>query len=186
MANLTYVTGTTAAAGYVRVGHNTSAYNNDAVWSFNLDKAAAALDFVCSWNNTAAGTGWSGSYSYVFVISSSGTAGRTAATGTHIAKATVTLSGTSGTARVSFNGLTLAANTTYYLRANFNGAIYKTMKAFAMAGNTVTVQKSIDTGAVMININGAWKKGTPYVKVNGVWKKGAAYVKTGGVWRIGV
>lgn len=186
MADLTFVTGTSASSGYVRVGHNSSSYNNDAVWSFKLDKVAAALDFTLKWNNTAAGTGWSGSYNYVFAISASGTSGRTAATEPHIAKVTVMLSGSSGTAKVSFVGLTLAANTTYYLRANFNGSTYSTMKAFAIAGNTVTVQKTIDTGAVMININGAWKKGTPYVKVNGVWKKGAAYVKTGGVWRIGV
>lgn len=134
-ATLTYVTGVNAATNYVRVGHNSSAVNNDAVWSFSLAASTGVakwtgVKFTLKWNNTSAGTGWSGSYSYVFAVSSSGSAGRTAQSGTVLGRTTVTLSGASGTATVTITGLSLTPGTTYYLRANQNGSTHSTMKAF--------------------------------------------------------
>lgn len=141
MATLSYVTGVNAATNYTRVGHNSSVYNNDAVWSFSISQDGAdkltGLTFSLEWNNSSAGTGWSGSYSYTFAISSSSAAERTAYSGTHLAKKAVTLSGGSGTATVSFTGLSLTPGTTYYLRANYSGTKYSTMKSFKKASNTV-------------------------------------------------
>lgn len=143
MATLTYVTGTSAASGYVRVGHNSSATNPDAVWSFSLTQTGAskitAVKFVLKWNNTSAGTGWSGNYNYVFAVSSSGSSGTTAYNGSVLGRTTVALSGSSGTATVTVSGLSLTPGTKYYLRANFAGTTKSTMKAFQTASNTATV-----------------------------------------------
>lgn len=159
MANLTYVTGVAEATSYTRVGHNTSAYNNDAVWSFSLSQTGAskitAVTFTLKWDNTSAGTGWSSSYSYTFAVSTSKTAGRTAYSGTHLGKAAVTLSGASGTATVKITGLSLTPGTTYYLRANFSGTTYKTMKAFKQSGNTCVVSDYTKlTYTISYNANG--------------------------------
>lgn len=145
MATLTYVTGRSAASGYVRVGHNSSATNPDAVWSFSLTQTGAskitAVKFVLKWNNNSAGTGWSGKYNYVFAVSSSGSSGTTAYNGSVLGRTTVSLSGASGTATVTVSGLSLTPGTTYYLRANFAGSTKSTMKAFQTANNTATVSK---------------------------------------------
>lgn len=54
-------------------------------------------------------------------------------------------------------------------------------------GNTYySVIKKIFTstgGKVRLNVNGVWKKGTPYINVNGTWKKGRAYLNVGGTWK---
>ena len=143
MATLTYVTGTSAATGYTRVGHNSSATNPDSVWSFSLTQAGASriteVTFTLKWDNSSAGTGWSGSYSYTFAVSTSGASGTTAYSGSHLGKKAVTLSGSSGTATVKITGLSLVPGTTYYLRANFSGSTKSTMKAFKRADNTVSV-----------------------------------------------
>lgn len=184
MAELVFENGVNAAANYVRVGHNTSAENDDAVWSFTLDRGAKEVEFVLKWNNTDAGTGWSGSYQYVFAISENGASGQTAETGTHIAKQLVTLSGAADTTKITFDGLNLEAGKKYYLRANMNGRTTSTMKAFYKNGNTVTIVLAI--GGITIKVNGEWKHGTPYVKIGGVWKQGTAYVKSGGSWKVGL
>lgn len=159
MATLTYVTGTSAASGYVRVGHNSSVTNPDAVWSFSLTQTGAskitAVKFVLKWNNTSAGTGWSGNYNYVFAVSSSGSSGTTAYNGTVLGRTTVALSGSSGTATVTVSGLSLTPGTTYYLRANFAGTTKSTMKSFQTASNTATVSTySRITYTISYNING--------------------------------
>ena len=137
--NLTYVTGTKQGTYWVRVGHNSSTHNNDAVWSFTpptdngLEKYTS-VTFRLTWNCTSStggpGSGWTGSYSYVFAVSTSSASGRTAATGTHLGKTTVTLSGYTGATDVTVSSLSLTPGTTYYLRANMNGTTYSTMKAF--------------------------------------------------------
>lgn len=143
MATLTYVTGKSAASGYVRVGHNSGATNPDAVWSFSLTQTGAskitAVKFVLKWDNKSAGTGWSGEYDYVFAVSSSGSSGTTAYNGSVLGRTTVSLSGASGTATVTVSGLSLKPGTTYYLRANFAGTTKSTMKAFQTDSNTATV-----------------------------------------------
>lgn len=142
MASLAYVTGVDAASGYVRVGHNSSALNNDAVWSFTPTENTSKVTVTLKWDNEAAGTGWSSAYTYVFALSTSGSSGRTAASGTHLKKITKSLSGSDGTVTLTFDGLSLSAGTTYYLRANLNGTTYSTMKAFKKSGNTVTTTAS--------------------------------------------
>ena len=137
MANLTFVTGVESGSDFVRVGHNSSAVNNDAVWSFTPTAAASDAVFVFKWNNSDAGTGWKGSFDYVFGISENGENGRLAESCS--SKEIVTLSGDSGTAIVKFIGLSLKANTTYYIRANLNEDTKSTMKAFYQDGNTVTL-----------------------------------------------
>lgn len=159
MATLTYVTGRDAATGYVRVGHNSSGTNNDAVWSFSLSQTGASkitsVTFTLKWNNTSAGTGWSGSYSYTFAVSTSGSSGTTAYSGTHLGKKAVTLSGASGTATVTISGLSLTPGTKYYLRANFSGTTKSTMKAFQKASNTAVVANYTKlTYTVSYNANG--------------------------------
>lgn len=141
MASLTFTTGVTAGTSdFVRVGHNSSGTNNDAVWEFTPTAATSVATFVLKWNNSEAGTGWAGSYQYVFGISVQGGEGRLAHD--RDTKALVTLSGSSGTATVKFTGLSLSANTKYYLRANFNGTTNQTMKAFYKTGNTCTLSAS--------------------------------------------
>lgn len=142
MADLKYVTGVTEKSEYVRVGHNSSILNNDAVWSFATPYQTKEASFTLSWDNNGAGTGWRSEDTYVFAVSTSGAAGRTAQSGTHLGKATVVLSGVTGTATVKVSGLSLAANTTYYLRANQNGTTYESMKAFMQDGNTVELTPS--------------------------------------------
>lgn len=161
-ATLTYVTGVNAATNYVRVGHNSSAVNNDAVWSFSLAASTGVakwtgVKFTLKWNNTSAGTGWSGSYTYVFAVSSSGSAGRTAQSGSVLGRTTVSLSGSSGTATVTITGLSLTPGTTYYLRANQNGSTYSTMKAFQKASNTCeSTANTWTTGTIYYNAGTAW------------------------------
>ncbi len=138
MASLSYVTGIDAASEYVRVGHNSSAYNNDAVWSFTPTENISKVTITLKWDNEAANTGWSGAYTYVFALSTSNASGRTAASGSHLKKVTKSLSGADGSVTLSFEGLSLTKGTTYYLRANQNGTTYSSMKAFKKSGNTVT------------------------------------------------
>ena len=139
MANITYVTGrATSTAGYVRVGHQSGSQNNDAVWSFSVPVDFKSIKFELTWNNTAAGTGWEGNFTYVFAISSDSSLAQTAYSGTHLAKKTLVLGGKTGTAEVVFTGLNLKANTTYYLRANVNGTTLSTLKAFKQSGNIRT------------------------------------------------
>jgi len=186
-ATLTYVTGVNAATNYVRVGHNSSAVNNDAVWSFSLSEAGTnkftSVSFSLTWNNTSAGTGWSGNYTYVFAVSSSGTAGRTAQSGTVLARTTKALSGASGTATFTISGLSLTPGTTYYLRGNFNGTTHSTMKAFAKANNKIT-----GTTRSLITYTISYKKGsngsgteTTATKTYGtaLTLKGATFTRTG-------
>lgn len=142
MANLSYITGVDASSSYVRVGHNSSAYNNDAVWSFTPTEDTSKITVVLYWDNEAAGTGWSGTHTYVFALSTSKASGRTAASGTHLKKVTKSLNGAEGSVVLTFDGLSLSAGTTYYLRANLNGTTYSTMKAFKKSGNTVTTTAS--------------------------------------------
>lgn len=126
--------GTGASTGYVRVGHNTNIQNEDAVWSFTLSSPVTSLTFDLTWNNTAAGTGWQGKYTYAFALSTNGAAGKQLAKGsTNIAQELIELSGKTGSVSVTFNKSINAG--VYYLRANFNGTKYQTMKAFS---NTVT------------------------------------------------
>lgn len=150
--NLTYVAGTKEATYWVRVGHNTSVRNNDAVWSFTPPTANGlekytSVTFRLTWNCTAntggADSGWQGSYSYVFAVSTSNAAGRTAATGTHLGKTTLTLSGYTGVTDVTVSGLSLTPGTTYYLRANMNGTTYSTMKAFYLDNAKAVADASI-------------------------------------------
>ena len=127
---LTYKSGTGAGNGYTRVGHNSSIQNPDSVWSFTLTSSVASLSFDLSWNNTKAGTGWSGNYTYAFAISNDGASGKQLAKGsTNVAKVTKALSGSSGTTSIDFT-VALAPGT-YYLRANLNGTTLSTMKAFS-------------------------------------------------------
>lgn len=159
MATLTYVTGTSAASGYVRVGHNSSATNPDAVWSFVPTQTGASkitgVKFVLTWDNSTAGTGWSGTYNYVFAVSSSGASGTTAYNGSVLGRTTVSLSGGSGTATVTITGLSLTPGTTYYLRANFAGTTKSTMKAFKTTGGTATVANYTSlTYTISYNANG--------------------------------
>lgn len=150
MANLTYVTGRVQSTNYVRVGHNSSAYNNDAVWSFTTEGTTSDAVFTLTWDNVTGGTGWSGAFDYVFAISTDSTLAQNAYSGTHIAKTVVNLANNKGTATVTFSGLSLAAGT-YYLRANQNGTTLSTMKCFALNGNTVVLTQS----SVNVNFNGA-------------------------------
>ena len=148
--NDSYQSGTKQSTNWLRVGHQTSAYNNDAVWKFtppaddSLSKYSG-VTFNLSWNNTSStggpGTGWTGKYNYVFVVSTSGSSGRTAATGTHLAKITKDLEQNTGQVTLSFTGLSLTPGTTYYLRANQNGTTYKTLKCFNIADSTATASK---------------------------------------------
>lgn len=162
MASLTYVTGVNASSShtdYVRVGHNSSATNADAVWSFTPTQTGAKqitkLTFSFSWDNTTCGTGWSGSNTYIFAISTSRASGTTAASGTHLATKTASLSGNTGTTTVTISGLELTPGTTYYLRANYNGTTKSTMKCFAKAGNTYTVDAVSEYKvSVVYNANG--------------------------------
>lgn len=159
MATLTYVTGTSAASGYVRVGHNSSATNPDAVWSFVPTQTGASkitgVKFVLTWDNSTAGTGWSGTYNYVFAVSSSGASGTTAYDGSVLGRTTVSLSGASGTATATVTGLSLTPGTTYYLRANFAGTTKSTMKAFKTTGGTATVANYTSlTYTISYNANG--------------------------------
>lgn len=141
MASLTYLRGSAAATGYVRVGHNSSGTNPDAVWKFTIDQTGAsaitALKFTLKWDNDAAGTGWSGAYPYSFQISTSGAAGNTAAGGSNSVQ--LTLSGSKGTATGTITGLKIASGSTLYLRANCRYNQTSTMKAFATSGGTITV-----------------------------------------------
>lgn len=150
--NLTYVTGTKEGTYWVRVGHNTSVYNNDAVWSFTPPTANGlekytSVTFRLTWNCTEStggpNSGWQGEYSYVFAVSTSGDSGRTAASGTHLKKTTVNLSGYTGATDITVSGLSLTPGTTYYLRANMNGTTYKTMKAFYLANAKAVSDQSI-------------------------------------------
>ena len=146
MASLTFQSGVnTLKSGYVRVGHNSSVTNNDAIWAFQPAttgaKAVTSVTFTLSWNNSSAGEGWSGSYTYAFAITGHDTAGKIAASGSVLGRKLVTLSGSSGTTTFTISGLSLNPNTgyTYFLRANFNGTTHKTLKGFSKTGNTYSV-----------------------------------------------
>ena len=146
MASLTYTSGVNALkSGYVRVGHNSSVTNKDAIWAFQPAtagaKAVTSVTFTLSWNNSSAGEGWSGSYTYAFAITGQATSGQIAASGSVLGRKLVTLSGSSGSTTFTISGLSLNPNTgyTYYLRANFNGTTTKTLKSFSKTGNTYSV-----------------------------------------------
>lgn len=142
------------ATEFVRVGHNSSSggrENDDAVWSFktpNENITITDAEFELKWDGTDAG-GWKDLFDYVFVISTSGDSGMTAYQKndtTDIARTIVAIGNNDkkGTETISFEGLSLEANTTYYLRANFNGTTLETMKPFYKSGNTVELTQTIN------------------------------------------
>lgn len=148
MALLTFVTGH-PEDDYVRVGHNSPpTINNDAVWSLTLGAGITTdISVTLSWDNTGPDpdTGWSAKYEYAFALSTNGSDQRTAHLENsserlvvkHLDKVKKELSGTRGTTTILFTNLNLSAGT-YYVRANFQGDTYRTMKAFQKAGNTYT------------------------------------------------
>lgn len=129
--------GTTQGSdSWVRVGHNSSARNPDAVWAFTTPASfvdSLTIDFV--WDCTAMGSGWyANANDYVFAVSADGSNGRFAATGEQIQKIIHTIPGTStkkGSFSITFTGLELIAGAEYYIRANYNGTSYQTMKWFS-------------------------------------------------------
>lgn len=129
--------GTTEGSNsWVRVGHNSSVRNPDAVWAFTAPANyidSLTIDFV--WDCTAMGTGYYAStYDYVFAVSADGSNGRFAATSEQIQKIIHTIPGTStkkGNFSITFTGLELVAGMEYYIRANMNGTTYQTMKWFS-------------------------------------------------------
>lgn len=146
MASLNFYSGSNAGnSSYVRVGHNSSAENKDAVWSFQPVTANATavteVTFTLSWNNSSAGTGWSGSYQYAFAVVGSAPSGQVAASGTVLGRTIVTLSGSTGSTTFKISGLSLNPQSgyTYFLCGNFNGTTKSTMKAFSKTGNTFSV-----------------------------------------------
>ena len=42
------------------------------------------------------------------------------------------------------------------------------------------------SNAVTINVNGTWKKATPYINVNGTWKKARPYINVNDTWKEGI
>ena len=64
----------------------------------------------------------------------------------------------------------------YVLKTNYNSN-----------NNYSALEKTFTStgGKVRLNVNGVWKKGTPYINVNGTWKKGKAYLNVGGTWKKG-
>ena len=177
--NLTYVAGTKQGTYWVRVGHQSSSYNNDAVWSFTPPTANGlekytSVTFRLTWNCTSStggpGSGWQGSFSYVFAVSTSNAAGRTAATGTHLGKVTKSLSGYTGATDVTVSGLSLTPGTTYYLRANMNGTTYSTMKAFYLDNAKAVADQStsgITDPGVTWNATEEWYQLTVQYNANG-------------------
>lgn len=146
MASLNFYSGSNAGnSSYVRVGHNSSAENKDAVWSFQPVTANATavteVTFTLSWNNSSAGTGWSGSYQYAFAVVGSAPSGQVAASGNVLGRTIVTLSGSTGSTTFKISGLSLNPQSgyTYFLCGNFNGTTKSTMKAFSKTGNTFSV-----------------------------------------------
>lgn len=176
MANLTFHSGTNSSTTtYVRVGHNSSATNRDAVWSFTPTQTGASaitgITFTLTWNNSSGGTGWSGSYSYLFYVSTSNAEATSTSSKLTSSKGytTVTLSGSSGTATVSITGMSLTPGTTYYLRANMNGSTKSTLKSFIKAGNTYTISAyTKNTGKTYWNSNGG-TVGSGYALNNYGW-----------------
>lgn len=186
MANLTFVTGTDAGtSSYVRVGHNSSNTNPDAVWSFSLTSTGniTSVKFTLTWNNTSAGTGWSSAYNYVFAVSSSNASGSTAYNGTVLGRTTISLSGSSGTATVTVSGLSLTSGQTYYLRANFAGSTMSTMKAFSKTGGTVVVNSSSPkTCKVTFNRNSSTSDTTTSSKTFTAGTSGQTFPSPASTW----
>lgn len=127
-------------ADYIAVGHNSGHTNRDAVWSFTPSINATSAVFHFVWDNYAGGStnhGWSGAYDYAFAITTDSSSGMTAQSAS--GKVVKSMSGASGEVTVQFDGVSLVKGTTYYIRANQNGETVNTLKAFAKAGNTVTL-----------------------------------------------
>lgn len=137
--------GTTGSYSYYRVGHNSGATNVDSVWKFTTPSGGAtttAIAWAFSWNNTAAGTGWSGNFTYAFTLSTSSASG-TLVSG--IKTVTANCSGASGTVTVNFTGLKLLPNKTYYLRANYSNATSKSTMKAAAASQSITCTSVVPT-----------------------------------------
>ena len=146
------MSGATGVYDYYRVGHNSSVTNVDAVWTFKTPTGGTITDiaWTFTWNNTAAGTGWEGNFTYAFTLSESSEAG-TLVNG--LKTVTANCAGSSGSVKINFTNLQLLPNKRYYLRANYTNATSKsTMKAAASNQNlTITyvvpvLERSIITG----------------------------------------
>lgn len=147
--NLAWIYGRTAGkAAFVRVGHNSTALNTDAVWKFTAPAAMIrSMTVSFAWNNNEAGTGWGAeTYEYVFAVSADGSDGRFAAKNEQIQKVTQELHGSSGNISITFSDLELTAGGEYFIRANYNGAKYQTMKAFIKEGVTAEYEALPEEG----------------------------------------
>lgn len=135
---MNYVSGVSPAlsvGGWVRVGHNSGNTNQDAVWSFTVGDASMAsinsVRILYYWNNTEAGTGWSGAANYICAIADANHVG--------IKANGVSLVGTTGSGYVDIDGLSLTPGATYYVHWNQNGTELSTMKAFQNGNQSVEV-----------------------------------------------
>lgn len=146
------MSGATGVYDYYRVGHNSSVTNVDAVWTFKTPTGGTITDiaWTFTWNNTAAGTGWEGDFTYAFTLSESSEAG-TLVNG--LKTVTANCAGSSGSVTINFTDLKLLPNKRYYLRANYTNATSKsTMKAAASNQNLAVtyvvpvLERSIITG----------------------------------------
>lgn len=122
----------TLYSGFVRVGHNSSSLNPDAVWKVIPTQSDAyritSLSFVATWNNNDSGTGgWNDTYTYKAVLSTSAADG---ATGTTVTASLGSSSGT-GTWDIDFTDLSIESGKTLYLHLNFDGTTKKTLKSFS-------------------------------------------------------
>lgn len=158
-----FASGNQDKPGWVRIGHNSTFTNPEAVWTFAIIPtgeqltAINSLRFNLSWNNGAVGTGWSGSFLYWARI-------RSGSVGGHIVKEVgITLNGSSGSCGVELNGLGLEQNKTYWFTFNVKdkdsgGAPLSTMKQFstAISVNVLSYEEPGQcTPPVAIKLNGA-------------------------------
>ena len=146
-----YYDGRAAASGYVRVGHNSTTTNPDAVWKIKPTKSYYTINAIkvyFSWNNDAAGTGWQSKYTYKCALYNSGNT---------VALKTVTFSaeGRSGTGNITISGLTLSSGSTYYLHFNCNSNQLSTMKAFSETGVSYDIAGSTPLSYTLTVKNGS-------------------------------
>ena len=134
----TFVDGDTVASGYVEVGHNSGATNKDAIWSFEPKIDGSVVKFDFSWDNDSDGKnhGWSDELEYAFMVTTDKTTGQMVATSAD--RCVIVLNGSDGKGTVIMNH-SVSAGTTYYIRANLDGATLSSLKAFSQNGNKVKV-----------------------------------------------
>lgn len=187
---IAFYNGRTKNTGYTYTGRGEgSTHNKDAVWSFVAPaNRLKKLTVPFTWDNSAAGTGFSDAVDMYFSVTANGETNASDSERPRLAanddpdrvqQITVPMSGSSGSVTAEFTDLHLEAGTTYYIRVNAADGITRTIKGFPKTIEGATYEKQ---GGAYIDINGVKKEASSYININGIWREAEPLLNVNGSW----